>query len=105
MDHPHKTAVRLAHHIDVSAALKFLVHQLGCDNWYVACHHEHVFVFRLTHDSIDKFAVRFECTEPVEKGIYHDSKAWSLSISSLPNQGELTEREVGQIETGLAELG
>ena len=104
MDHAHKMDVHLAHHVDVSAALKLLVDQLGCDNWYVACHHEHLFVFRLTSGSTDKFAVRFECTAPVEKGVYHDSKAWSLSISPLHDQSELSETQLKQMQTGLAGL-
>jgi hypothetical protein len=105
MDHAPKMDIHLAHHIDVSAALKFLVHELGCESWYVACHHEHLFVFRLTSGTTDKFAVRFECTAPVEKGIYHDSKAWSLSISALHYQPELGEQELKQIQTGLEALG
>jgi hypothetical protein len=104
MDVSHKFDIRMAHHVDLGAALKFLGKHLGCDSWYVACHHEHVFVLRLSNSAIDKFAVRFECTAPVEKGIYHDSKAWSLSITSLHDQRSLTEKEIKQIETGLAEV-
>ena len=40
MDHAHKFDVLLAHEVDVSKATKFLLHQLDCDHWYVACHHE-----------------------------------------------------------------
>jgi hypothetical protein len=104
MDHAHKVDVPLAHHVDVSEAINYLVAQLACDNWYVACHHEHLFVVRLTKDTADKFAVRFECTAPVEKGIYHGSKAWSLSINLLHNEASLPEDMVIQLQRGLAEL-
>jgi hypothetical protein len=104
VDHAHKVDVRLAHHVDVSEAISYLIHELGCDSWYVACHHDHLFVFRLTRDSTDRFAVRFECTAPVEKGIYHGSKAWSLSLSPLHDETCLTEEKVKQLQAGLAEL-
>ena len=48
MDHAHKFDVLLAHEVDVSKAARFLLHQLDCDHWYVACHHEHQFVYHLT---------------------------------------------------------
>ncbi len=105
MEHGHKYEVRLAHHVDVSEALRYLIGQLGCNNWYVACHHERLFVFRLTSGSVDKFAACFECTAPVEKGIYHDSKAWSLSLSPLHEQPALSEKQLRALEAGLAQLG
>ena len=105
MDHEHKVDVRLSHHVDVSQAIDYLKGELGCDSWYVACHHEHLFVFRLTRDSADRFAVRVECTAPVEKGIYYGSKAWSLSLSPLHHESSLTEEKIQQIQAGLAGLG
>jgi hypothetical protein len=104
MEHGHKVDFPLAHHVDVGEAISYLVHQLECDNWYVACHHEHLFVFRLTLGSADKYAVKLECTAPVEKGVYHGSKAWFLSISPLHNSANLTEDEVKRLEAGLAAL-
>ena len=104
MDRAHHTDVRLAHPVNVSQALRYITHQLGCENWYVACHHEHLFVFRLAQGTEDKYAVRFECTSPVEKAVYHDSKAWSLSISPLHAQTQLTDEQIGRLRTGLAEL-
>ena len=68
MDHAHKVDVPLAHTVDVSEATKCLLHQLDCDDWYVACHHEHLFVFHLTQGAVDRYAVSYQCTSPVEKG-------------------------------------
>jgi hypothetical protein len=104
MDHPHKLDLQLTRHIDVTEVLHYLLGQLDCDNWYVACHHEHLFVFRLTKDSVDRFAVRVECTAPVEKGVYHDSKAWSLSISPLHSEGEIQPNQAKALQQGLAEI-
>ena len=80
MDHAHKVDVLLAHELDVGKATNFLLHQLDCDHWYVACHHEALFVYHLTKGAEDRYAVSFQCTPPVEHGIYHGSRAWSLSI-------------------------
>jgi hypothetical protein len=104
MDHAHKLDIQLTRHIDVSEALHYLIKQLGCDNWYAACHHEHLFVFRLTKGTVDKFAVRVECTAPVEKGVYHGSKAWSLSISPLHDQVDLEAGQARALQQGLAEI-
>ena len=104
MDHAHKVEVELAHRVDVSGATKFLLHQLGCDDWYVACQHEHLFVFRLTLRGVDRYAVCYQCTSPVEKGIYHGSKAWSMSIIPLRAEDSLPEDKVKEIKARLAEL-
>ena len=66
MDHAHRFDVLPAHEVDVSKATIFLLHQLDCDNWYVACHQEHQFVYHLTKGAKDRYAVSFECTPPVE---------------------------------------
>jgi hypothetical protein len=102
MDHAHKIDVPLAHQVDVSESIHFLLQLLGCENWYVACHHERLFVVRLTRGHADRFAVRFECTAPVEKGIYHGSKAWSLSISPLHDEAGLSSEMIKQVQAGLA---
>jgi hypothetical protein len=104
VDHAHQVDIRLAHHVSVSEAVNYLVRELGCDAWYVACHHDHLFVLRLTGASADRFALRFECTAPVEKGIYHDSRAWSLSISPLHDETSLSESQAKHLQAGLAEL-
>lgn len=104
MDHTHKFDVLLAHEVDVSKAAKFLLHQLDCDNWYVACHHEHQLVYHLTHGTEDRYAVSFQCTPPVEKGIYYGSRAWSLSIIPLHGVEAPPEIKENGIKAGLAEL-
>lgn len=104
MDHAHKFDVLLAHEVDVSKAARFLLHQLDCDHWYVACHHEHQFVYHLTKGVEDRYAVSFQCTPPVEKGIYHGSRAWSLSIIPLHAVEALPETKEDEIKAGLAEL-
>jgi hypothetical protein len=104
MDQAHKFDVPLAHQVDVSEALHYLVKELGCDDWYVACHHDHLFVFRLKQGSQDCYAVRIECHEPVEKGVFHQAKAWSLSISMLPHELARPSLNVKQLERGLARL-
>ena len=104
MDHTHKVDVPLAHHVEVSAATKCLLLQLGCDDWYVARHHDHLFVFHLTRSGADKYAVTYQCTAPVEKGIYHGSKAWSVSIIPLQPEDALPDDAVKAIKAQLAAL-
>ena len=104
MDHEHKVAVPMAHRVDVGEATKHLLHRLGCDGWYVASHHENVFVFHFTQGGVDRYAVCFECTMPVEKGIYHGSKAWSVSIIPLGSGDDLPAEVVKEITDGLAML-
>ena len=108
MDHAHKIDVPLVHLVDVNHAVQFLLPKLDCDSWCVACHHdpthEHQFVFHLTKNGVDRFAVSFECTPPVDKAIYHGSKAWVLSIIPLHSEGSLREEVVKEIKAGLAAL-
>jgi hypothetical protein len=51
-----------------------------------------------------KYAVRFACTSPVEKAIYHDSKAWSLAIIPLGEEGDLTPAQIAEVKAGLVNL-
>ncbi len=104
MNHAHKVEVPLVHHVDVSKAMQVLLGQLGCDHWYVACHHEHLFVYHLTKSGQDRYAACFECTPPVEKGIYHGSKAWGLSLIPLAAGQSMGQKELQQISSGLASL-
>ncbi len=104
MDHAHKVDVLLAHEVDVSNATKFLLPQLDCDHWYVACHHEALFVYHLRKGGEDRYAVSFQCTAPVEKGIYHGSRAWSLSIIPLHGVEALPEAKEQAIKDGLTAL-
>lgn len=102
MEHAHKVDVPLSHHVDVDRATHFLLRELDCDSWYVACHQEHRFVFRLSHQGEDRYALCFECTPPVDKGIYHGSKAWALSIIPLRGVEDLTEQMVHRISAAFA---
>jgi hypothetical protein len=104
MDHTHKVEVRLVHPVDVSQATQYLLHHLGCDDWFVACQHEHQFVARLTKDGVARYAVSFECTPPAEKGIYHGSKARVLAIIPLHGEEELSQAAVSEIKSGLASV-
>jgi hypothetical protein len=102
MDHGHKVEVPLAHHVDVDKAIHVLLQQLGCDHRYVACHREHLFVYHLTKAGVDHYAACFQCTPPVDKGIYHGSKAWALSLIPLGTSPSLGQRDLEQLSAGLA---
>ncbi len=104
MEHTHKVDVPLTHQVDMGEAARYLVHKLGCDSWYVACHHDHFFVLHLSRSARDRYAARFECTSPVDKGIYHGGRAWSLAIVPLQPEEDLNPDMVKQIKAGLAEL-
>jgi hypothetical protein len=104
MDHAHKVDVPLSHELDMGEAIQFLLLQLDCDSWYVACHQEHLFVCRLAKGSVDQYAVSLQCTPPVDKAIYHGSKTWALSIIPLHGVESLPEPKVNEIKTGLERL-
>ena len=104
MEHTHRVDVPLVHHVEVTKAVQFLLHHLGCDHWYVACQREHLFVYHLTRAGVDRYAACFQCNPPVEKGIYHGSKAWALSLIPLSPGESLGQNESRQISTGLASL-
>jgi len=104
MDAAHRVDVLLAHEVDVSKAAKFLLHQLDCDNWHVACHQEAQFVYHLTKGTEDRYAVSFQRTAPVAGGIYHGSRAWSLSIVPLHGVTALSEAKEHEVKVGLAAL-
>jgi hypothetical protein len=104
MEHARKVEVPLAHHVEVSKAIEVLLHQLGCNHWYVACQREHLFVYHLTRAGADRYAACFQCTPPVEKGIYHGSKAWALSLIPLPPAESFRESEIKQISAVLATI-
>jgi hypothetical protein len=104
MDHAHKVDLALAHPVDVSEATQLLLRKLGCDHWHVVCHHEHLFVDHLAKGAQDRYAVSFQCTPPVEKGVYRGSRAWSLSIIPLHGVEAVPETAVNEITAGLSEL-
>jgi len=101
MEHAHRVTVPLSHAVDVTHATQYLLHRLDCDSWHVACHQEHGFVFHLTQHGTDRYALWFDCTPPVEKGIYHGSKAWALAIVPLRGVADLPEAKVREISAGL----
>lgn len=104
MDHCHRVDVRLVHQVDVGEATQYLVHQLGCDGWHVACQQEHRLIVQLTSGTSVRFAVCYECTPPVEKAIYHGSRTWEMSIVPLHDQDNLRAEKVKGITAGLGEL-
>jgi len=104
MEHAHKVDLPLAHELDVSETTRFLLQELGCDSWYVVCHQEHLFVYRLVKGGVDRYAVSFQCTPPVEKAIYHGSKTWAFSIIPLHGVEDVPEAKVIGIKAGLAGL-
>lgn len=103
MEHAHKINVPLPHPVDVDHTTHFLLPRLGCDSWYVACHQEHRFVHRLRHAGADRYALCYDCTPPVEKGIYHGSKAWTLSIIALRGVEDLSEEKVREVSAALSQ--
>jgi hypothetical protein len=103
VEHSQTVEIRPCHRIEVSEAAKYLLAALACDEWFVACHHDHLLVIQLSQHGRHKYAVRFECTAPVDKAIYHGSKAWSISILPLGAQ-DLPSFKLEEIKAGLANL-
>ena len=56
-------------------------------------------MYRLAKGGVDRYAVSFQCTPPVEKAIYHGSKTWALWIIPLHGVGDLPEAKVKEIKT------
>ena len=77
---------------------------LDCDEWFVACQHDHLLVIELRRQGRNEYAVRFECSSPVDKAIYHGSKAWAISILPLHEQGGLQPSKLEEIKAGLLNL-
>lgn len=104
MDHLNKVEFRLSHHADVAELANHLLPLLECDDWYVACQHEHLLVLQFSKAGSHRYAVRIECTAPVEKGIFHGSKACSFSLLPLGGGGALSPEVVAGIKTSLGHL-
>ena len=104
MEQAHKVEIRRCHPVLVADAAKYLSAVLDCDEWHVVCRHDHLLVIHLSQGAQPKYAVRFECTAPVEKAIYHDNKAWSVSIMPLHVVGELPVSKLAEIKAGLQNL-
>ena len=99
----HKTDLRLPHRIDVGEAANCLLGPLDCDGWHVACQHDHLLVIQFSKAGAHEYAVRFECSAPVEKGIFHGSKAWSLCIIPL-RDNPVVPTKLAEIKLGLEQL-
>ncbi len=104
MEQHHKVNLPLGHRLDVAEATQHLLHRLGCDSWYVACHREHLYVLHLTKGGMKHYAVCFECTSPVDKGVYHGSQASAVSILPLGQEHDLSPEAVKEIQAELMEL-
>ncbi len=99
-----KAEFSLAHRLDVSRVAEYLVHVLGCENWYVVCHREHQFVVHLTQAGADRYAVSFECTPPADKGIYHGSLTSHVLLIALGEQAEVPVDKIDEIKSELTHL-
>jgi hypothetical protein len=104
MEHAHKVDVPLTHHVEVSRAVQLLLQHLQCDHWYIACQREHLFIYHFTKAGMDHYAACFQCNPPVDKGIYHGSKAWALSLIPLSAGETVSQDELHRLSTGLASL-
>ncbi len=104
MEQQHKVLLMSGHRVEMTEAAEYLQQQLGCDDWYVACHHEHLFVVHLTQNGLKKYALCFEGTPPVEKSVYHGSLSSSISIVPLEQEHDLSSELLTEIKAGLAHL-
>lgn len=104
MEPSHTVDIRPSHRIEVGEVAKYLLSLLDCDEWHVACQHDHLQIIHLSRHGRQKYAVRFECTAPMEKGIYHGSKAWSLSLVPLSPDDQLSSGTLAEIRAGLLAL-
>jgi hypothetical protein len=104
VDHAQTVEIRPSHRIEVGEVAKYLLAALHCDEWYVACRHDHLLVIQLSQQGRHRYAVRFGCTSPVDKAIYHGSKAWSLSILALHEEDHLAPAKMEEIRAGLTKL-
>ena len=99
-----RVTLSLSHHLDVSRATQHLANQLDCDGWHVGCRHDHQVVVQLTRGGVARYGVSFECSPPVEKAIYHGSRAWALTIIPLHGEDNLPAHQVTATKAGLGEL-
>jgi hypothetical protein len=100
----HRVTLTLDHHLDVSLVTSFLVHQLGCDGWHVASRHDHQLVVQLTRGGVARYCLAYDCSPPIEKAVYHGSRAWALAIIPVHGEADLAENRVAEIKSGLAGL-
>jgi hypothetical protein len=101
----HRVELSVSHLVEVNAATRCLMEQLGCDDWFVACRSEHLVVVRLLRGGVSHYAVSFRCTPSVEKAIYHGSRAWGISVIPLCAEDELRGDQVSRAKSALAGIG
>ena len=99
-----RVAISLPHHLDVALATRCLLPHLNCDDWHVTCRHEHQMVVQLTRGSGVKFGISFDCSPPVEKAVYHGSRAWALTVIPLHGQDNLTAVTIAAIKAALGQV-
>lgn len=99
-----RVAVSLRNHVEVSLATQYLVHALACDDWFVACRHDHQVVVRLMREGTGRFAIAYDCSPPVEKAVCHGSRAWRMTVIPLSDEDNVSEEMVAELEAGLARL-
>lgn len=99
-----RVTLSLPHHLDVSRATQHLAQELGCDGWHVGCRHDHQVVVQLTSGGAPRYGVSYECSPPVEKAVFHGSRAWALTIIPLHGSDNLSADQVTALRTGLAAL-
>jgi hypothetical protein len=99
-----RVALPLPHHLDVNGATHYMVGQLDCDRWHVACRHDHQLVVQLTRGGRARYCVAYNCSPSVERGIYHGSRAWAMVITPLHGKDNLTAQREMEIKAGLHQL-
>lgn len=100
----HRVPLMSGHRVDVTEAVRYLQQALGCDDWHVACHHEHQFIVHLTHAGARQYAVCFECNPPVEKAIYHGSLASAVFIVPMGDNSDPSLELLNHLKHGLEGL-
>lgn len=99
-----RVTLSLSHHLEVSQVTHFLLNQLNCDAWHVACRHDHQMVVQLTLGGLARYGISFDCSPAVEKAVYHGSRAWALTIIPLHGNDNLPAQRLTEIKAGLAAL-
>ncbi len=94
----------MKHLVEVSRLTHYLLNQLGCDEWHLACRHEHQLVIRLSKGSEARYAVCYECRPEVEKAVFHDSQTWGVSLIPLHSEYNLSSEQAAVIKTALTNM-
>lgn len=99
-----RVTISLAHHLDVARATQFLLRALDCDDWYATCRHDHQMIVLLTRRGEAQFGISYECSPGIQKAVFHDSRAWALTLIPMSSRNNLPPTKVKVIKSGLAEL-